>query len=482
MVVQQSNYHWPLKNYSLSDFIFPLHMSKLLIFSRRNHGPIWNSISKELTCAHEVKIVSCFPNVGHINIMPKIHDNFYRKEHIEEFALSALGHHQCEEVILRCRLLRNLNYKFALKMIGASWLALEELLLRESPDLIISKAIDYFLTDLLQRAGNSQQIRSLQLCGSSITSRFMLMSNNEFETLCTPTLQDIQEVIKTVVNPNFLPFVSTNQKYGVWKFLNIKTKFSVRQIYLDALRILERQAINPEYLMTPRSKDDYSFGINDYLGSAKLPDSMWEKKLNMVPFKHRVFVGLQVNPECSIDYWVKDLELMQHKKTLEKVVDCLSKAGFSIFIKDHPNMFGRRRYSYFENLKKFKTVVFIPYNINSQYLIKNCKATFTWTGTIGLQAAIYGRCPIVTRSMYYSTHKGFITINSINDINDLPKSIEEFELPSDLQVLQTKIAYQVATTCIPGDMSCFSDKKKRPREGINQDLISSLNKYLPNYL
>jgi hypothetical protein len=458
-------------------------MSKLLIFSRRNHGKIWNHISQELTCIHEVKIISCFPNVGEVNIMPKIQNHFYNKENLETFALSTLEVDICDEMILRCRLLRNLERNFALKMIGASWLALEELLLTERPDLIISKAIDYFLTDLLQRIGNTQGVRSLQLCGSSITSRFMLMSNNEFEVLCTPTEEDIKEVIQAVVNPSFLPFVQTKQKYGLQKFLNVKAKFSMRQLYLDTLRILEGQEINPEYLMTPRSNDDYYFEMNDYLNLAKLTDLNWKQKMEGVPFENRIFVGLQVNPECSIDYWVKDIELAQHQKTLEKLIDCLSKSGFSIFIKDHPNMFGRRRCTYFENLKKYPSTVFIPYAVNSQYLIENCKTTFTWTGTIGMQAAMYGRCSIISRSMYYSTQQDFVMINSLNDIHDLPKLIEKFELSTDLQHVQTRIAYQIASTCIRGDMSCFSSRNQNlQRKGKTEELINSLNQYLPTYL
>ncbi|NCJ07077.1 hypothetical protein GS597_11270 [Synechococcales cyanobacterium C] len=401
----------------------------------------------------------------------------YYQKFSKDAELEILEESFYRDVIQRCRLLRNHKHKSALRMINSTWMALEEIINTFQPSLTLSCCTDFFVVDLLERVGNKNGIQFIGLARPSVKQRVMFLSNQEFRVLDHPDTQDINKIAEEITNPNFMPTKNNFNIPGSTRFLKDKSLWIIRRHFFDFLRIATRDPFNPEYLLNPKPGDDYYFTLGDYLKMSQLADSDWKVKLNNTIFEKRLFIGLQVNPECTVDYWIKDLELAQYKKALNRLVKCLTRKGYTIFLKEHPDMYGRRKFSDFRDLIKYPGLVFVPFNINAQYLIDNCKSTFTWTGTIGMQAAIHGRCAIIAKNMYYSTQYDFIHVTSIDDIDDLPKRIEDFKLPQNLKPTHERIASKIASTSVPGSRSISISKDDI--EGTNI-LINSLNKYLPS--
>jgi hypothetical protein len=240
--------------------------------------------------------------------------------------------------------------------------------------------------------------------------------------------------------------------------------------------------LNWHYSITNGTVGNYRLRLRDrrLLG---LIDLGWRTKLAAVPFERRVFAALQYNPEASTDYWVRDAGFIDPQVVVPRLARVFGDAGFTMFVKDHPNMFGFRRAELFEAIAAAAPVVFVPYEASSQELIRETKATFTWTGTAGLQAALAGRCSIVAEP-YYATPEHFLQIRSMRGIDDLPARVDGWRPPADLGGVRREIVGRMLRAEMPGDVYSWKRFDAR-REECRQraaGLIDSLNRYVPRTL
>ena len=109
-------------------------MTDVMFFSYRSTGAWWQYLADNLSFTQSTCLVSDIRGEGDINIV----DNFYFNIRNKECSKIAIGHFSevvCDEIIRRCRVLRNLRRSMALSMIGAMWLTLDEILKNEKPKL-----------------------------------------------------------------------------------------------------------------------------------------------------------------------------------------------------------------------------------------------------------------------------------------------------------------------------------------------------------
>ena len=78
----------------------------------------------------------------------------------------------------------------------------------------------------------------------------------------------------------------------------------------------------------------------------------WQARLDAVPKERRVFIGLQLFPEASLDYWLRSQDLLPHDEVILRYCEVLGAAGYHIIIKDHPLQFGFRQRELLERLSK----------------------------------------------------------------------------------------------------------------------------------
>ena len=64
-------------------------------------------------------------------------------------------------------------------------------------------------------------------------------------------------------------------------------------------------------------------------------------------------------------------------------------------------MFGRRNFSFLNKISSYDNVRFLPYHIDSTYLLDRVFITFTWSGTVSVQAALNNKISIVVNPPYF---------------------------------------------------------------------------------
>ncbi len=379
--------------------------------------------------------------------------DFYKRlkyPQIENFPSLCLTDGDYEEIIRRCRLLRNLKYDLAVKMISAMWLAIDDLLSKERPDIVLSFTIDYYALDILERISSRRGIPFYGLMSSILRDKLMISARGEYNQLYDSNDEQVTQALNEMTADEFAPFLSKNPKYSLGRFWSINLRFILRSHIFWILRHITRDPMNSHFLMTRLHVSEYRTGLEDR-NVVKYFDNNWENKVKGVPTDKRVFIGLQQNPEASIDYWVHNIELIDYEAVLHRLIDSLSVEGFTILIKDHPNMFALRKLGLIKGLQGKPNTIMLPYEARSQHLVRECGFTFTWTGTIGLQAALAGNCAIVTNP-YYATEEEFLIIRNLKDIDLIPHKLSSRKREDYMGPIREKLAKRVSDGSLPGSL------------------------------
>jgi hypothetical protein len=194
-----------------------------------------------------------------------------------------------------------------------------------------------------------------------------------------------------------------------------------------------------------------------------------------------VFVGLQYNPEATIDYAVESADLIDYHVVLRRLIARLTGAGFAVFVKDHPAMFGLRQRALYAALVRFPGVTFVPYAVPARPLIEACKTTFSWTGTVAFEAAVAGRCAVVARGAYYTLPGYFVELSTLADIDSLPERIEAFAPPADPESQRRALVRHALRCCVPGNADLAEDFRRRRPGRVERaaPTVQSINALLP---
>lgn len=459
-------------------------MTDVMFYSFHNTAPWWKFLADNLNFTQSACVVSDIRGDGDICIV----DSFYNNMRDKDCAKIASQHFSevvCEDIIRRCRVLRNLKKTVALAMIGAMWLAFDEVIRNERPKLVMSFIIDRYVLDILERVAKSYHIPFLGMTASIIPEYVMFMDRGKLINLRDPEQNEVERSRTELLNESFTPsYVSNSKKFSLMKYWRTFIYFKTRGLVFNCIRYLKRDRLNLHYLDAlnhlehkPRLLD---FKALNYIKQD------WESSLAKTGKEERVFLAMQLLPEASLDYWIDDLALLDNEQIVIRMCKVLVGAGHTVFIKDHPLQFGFRKRAIFQKLAALPGVILVPYSTPANRLIKECSVSITFTGTIGFQSAVAGCCSIVSGA-YYSDEQHFIHFHSLSDITLLPEKIRAYK-EKNKEVINEKDIDQLLTKVLaasaPGDLFSFKQFNKDKPEHVKKTatLINSLNKYLPQFL
>jgi hypothetical protein len=275
--------------------------------------------------------------------------------------------------------------------------------------------------------------------------------------------------------------VRNAKKFSALRFWRVFGYFALRGAYFNILRFLRRDPLNSHY-MDALKRLKHKVRPGD-VAALKLLDRNWEARLGEAPRERRVFLGLQLFPEASMDYWLQSRDMLAHDEVVLRYCEVLGEAGYHTFVKDHPLQFGFRQRELFERLSKLPFVTLVPYEVPANLLIRQCAISVTFTGTIGFQAALSGLCSVVTEP-YYAPERHFLQIRSFEEIGSLVERLKQWRPPDDMAAARREIVRNLAAISVAGDyFTCLNFDPEDPaaRKAV-ESLTHSLNVYLPRFL
>lgn len=358
------------------------------------------------------------------------------------------------EIIARCRLLRWLKPRRAHAMVIAMTEVIDELVERISPRAVLSFPIDRYIMDILSRRAQAWDIPYYEYTTAPFTGMSMLLHEGRLFTLDDePASAMVEEKRSELTDPLFKPpYVAKQPVYGKAKFLKTFSYFKLRGRFFQLLSWLKRDPLGLHYL------DAQSFlGHKPRLSDIRFDrymDHDWERRVTSFPKKRRIAMPLALFPEASIDYWVRDLGLVDYENMLVEVAQAYSDAGFMVLVKDHPLQFGFRQLDLLERLREVENLAILPYEVSGNTLLDAVDHCFALTGTLGLQAAMLGKTAVVTDN-YYTNENDFVIYRTRADIPRLPERTAAFEITDPLHEVQTRVVRDLLKGCFVGDYATF---------------------------
>ena len=95
---------------------------------------------------------------------------------------------------------------------------------------------------------------------------------------------------------------------------------------------------------------------------------------------------------------------------------------YKLYVKDHPQMFGKRPRSYYKKLKKIPNVKIIDPSVSSLMLTQNSNIVITITGTSGWEGVLLKKPTILFGDVFYSQ---LSAVKVCGDITKLPFLVKE---------------------------------------------------------
>ncbi|MDA9905503.1 hypothetical protein N9D75_01325 [Pseudomonadales bacterium] len=422
--------------------------SHVLIYAVRGTDQWWNYVGKNMGFDRS-SVVSDIKGKGDFSVVNDFYKNYayFSENDAQNSRLLTTG--IVVDVVKRCRVLRSMEPRVARSMVMSMAEALDIVLEKVNPSVIVAFPIDRYVSDVLEHLAKSRGVPFYELAVSALPGMGMLMKKGTLitrnEEVC-PTL--IEQQVAGLTEPLFAPsYVEGVSNFSLSKWLRVFLYFRLRGWVFKLISMLFRDPLNLHYL-DAQSFLPHKATLRDWK-VLHLIDSDWRAKAEEFPIENRVFFGLTVFPEASIDYWIRNLDLIKYEEIILEAAKAFSEAGFLILIKDHPQQFGFRQKELIEKLLNIENAVLVPYAVSGNEVLMMCGTNFSSTGTLGLQAALLGKHSIVVMN-YYAQHDSFVFFESKDEISSIPMALKNKKSSGDLKSRQHCIVERL----LRGSFSC----------------------------
>jgi hypothetical protein len=454
----------------------------VLVYAINRTDAWWQYVAANCGFARHV-VVSDIRGAADRDVVDDFNVAYRRQFTYSDIQTLTFSEAEVKDIIARCRLLRWLPPKQARSMVAAMEFAFSKVLDDVRPDVVVSFPIDRYVSDVLERLARRRAIPYVELTASLVSGMCMLMYRGQLiKTSHPPSEAALEEQIRIIANPSFTPsYVQTSTRYTRARWLKTFTYFKVRGWGFKLISWLKRDPRSLHYLDAqsflahkPRLRD---------LRTLDLIDWNWRETVERFPKSRRVFFGLQLFPEASIDYWLANIDLIDYENLLVRAARAYSEQGYLILVKDHPSQFGFRQHELIDRLKSIPNVVFLPYEVSGNEAVSLVQSNFTLTGTLGLQSALLGLKSVVSPT-YYVTEGDFIHFDDPSEIEELPSRSANWQEKRDLATRQRHIISSLLQGSFEGDFFSFrgfrrgqdSTKAKKLARNLGQQLVTVMGR------
>jgi hypothetical protein len=425
----------------------------VLIYAINRTDAWWMHVGSHLGFARSV-VVTDVRGAGDIDVVDQFYEAYSAQEREDQALPAELTASELDDVIARCRLLRWLPRRQAQGMVIAMERAFADVLDEVRPAIVVSFPIDRYVSDVLERLARRRGIPYVELTVSLVSGMCMLMHRGQLvKTGPAPDTEILREHVETIASPSFTPvYVKKPSRYSRRLWWAIFVRFRVRGWVFRVISWLKRDPLNLHYL-DAQSFLGHKARWND-VSVIDLINWSWRDRLHEFTLERRVFFGLQLFPEASIDYWLASRELIDYEDLMVDAANAFSSAGYLVVVKDHPSQFGFRQKELIERLLAVPNVILVPYEVSGNEVLSLTGVSFTLTGTLGLQAALLGKTSVTTPT-YYVTEGDFVLLNSRGELERLPQCIQHIQPCDDVRARQARLLSHLLEGSFEGDFFSF---------------------------
>jgi hypothetical protein len=355
------------------------------------------------------------------------------------------------EIILRNPMLRSMCLIDASHYVRSMSASIEEMLDQVQPDIVFSPAVDSYVMDLLMRHCLARSIPYCGMLPSPVTGYTRITAIGEQLNFREPTNAEVEEAVRRIDDPTFTP-VDLAEWLKMYGNSNVCLKRALREIpkpyFFPLLGRLRGDPQNYHYKASALSRISL---FSQALFIDRFFDERWLDRIRSWQGT-KVYIPLQAFPECTTDYHVAQLDLIDFPRMLPRLIDAICADGNNLVcVKEHPGMMGVRPPGFYDSIMRRKNVVLLSGDIPASSLIAETDILVTWTGTGGLEAAIRGKPVITIGKPYYNIGGCFSTILNLSDLDNAASNVLQLCGRCVTKEEKYSIAKHVLSGTIPGE-------------------------------
>lgn len=165
------------------------------------------------------------------------------------------------------------------------------------------------------------------------------------------------------------------------------TPLSLAKVAAKTARAILWNKKLPKGLHLDHSNQSPRLVLRDYFLQIKYHNDVKRFDYDALPDGKFVYFPLQMQPELAIDvlapFYTNQIEVA-------RLIAMSLPAGYTLVVKDHPIMVGRRRPHYLKKIQALPNVKLINYAIKTPEILNKCSALIVTCGSIVMEAAIMG--------------------------------------------------------------------------------------------
>ena len=336
-----------------------------------------------------------------------------------------------EEIVLRCRGLRQSSYTFARKLVYRAFLYFDAFY-RSNPrlKLIVCGAIDNFVMDVMYQLGCYYGIKFIGVTDSFMSPEYKLVTvRGESSCLCNPTEEQVQKLYERIRNASLSPSIPRRRKAvlrACYDMASYVYRVAVR--YFIYYRIQGKLAY--EYIYAPILKGFSSF---DQLLAIRFLKPA--RKVKLKPECKYAYLPLHFFPEATTDYWINNLYHADYTTSLLNTIRYLRSEGFEILVKEHPAFYLSRTSEFYSMLVHEGCQILSPF-ISTVDVFSMIDLVVVWNGSTGIEAIVHSKPVVRVTNSYY----GDEIIPELSAASSLPTPTEEMGLRVVQKVLESSFS------------------------------------------
>lgn len=326
---------------------------------------------------------------GHSPGEPDTRDRFYTAFRAGE-RCSEISAEEEEDIILRCRVLRNIDRAQAVGQLHAMALAITSQLDIIAPDGVLSHLVDDYTTHLFALLA---QKRGLPYCGfaySLFPGKCQLTADaygTPFD-MRIPSSEEVGQVLDAMLERAFRQNYGHSARYGFVQHAKLTLRNWTKRVAFYLKGRIERDPLNLHYMITPFLADRTS--LLDF-PAKRLFDQHWQQLATHDRLgrntKSILYIPLAYFPEATIDYWIRNLAILDYEARMIEVCRALSVTN-TVLVKEHFHMAGIRKAKFYAELRAIDGVILVPPEALSNEVLEESDAVIVGGGSVGVEATI----------------------------------------------------------------------------------------------
>lgn len=336
---------------------------------------------------------------------------------------TGLSDSEIHDIIIRCRLLRELPYLKARNTV--KWLAHFVLLFLNEvrPSCLLSEVRDQFFHDILFRLSGKAGIKICSLVPSMLNG-YCRITLNGLASRCRDSIDpgEVSTISKMLISDTYVPDYLPRRKSIQKLFYKNHALNVLRLFYFSVARLHPRYRFTYHYWSGQINLVKNALNLLPIMPSIEYVRDIGEIKNKI---RKTIFVPLHFYPEATTDYWCDVSSSMLYPERLEYIINQLS-PHFDIVIKEHPSSIGNRKHAFYQIFNSPGVWSAHPLS-STRNLLDHCDAVLIWSGSVGIEAIIKGK-PIIYASNkpYYDCFDLNYMIGKSIDIASISCFIDQF--------------------------------------------------------